>query len=369
MLRKAVLPVFFVCCPLLVTTAFFLIEVMHLGQMFILGFDGSLVSSHHWITKAVSRQALGGVILFDRNVDGTVQNVSSPVQLQELTGYLQGLTNELLLIAVDQEGGQVCRLKERDGFPKTKSAAALGESSIEKTKRYAGNMAQTLSACGVNLNLAPVVDVRLNEENPIIARYGRSFGATVARVVDHCSAFIQAHHQCGIACCLKHFPGHGSARGDSHKGFVDITEDWQEQELEPYQHIFARGFSDAVMTAHLVHRLLEPTGYPATLSPVIMRRLLRKQLGFKGVIMTDDLQMKAIADHYGYREAVQRAVLAGVDMIIVGNNLERSGNVLEEGTQAIYDLLETGQIKVEQIQQSIKRIGLLKQKILGSKPW
>ena len=342
---------------------------MNIGQMFLLGFDGCVVDRDHWLTGAIERDGLGGVILFDRNVDGSVQNIRSAAQLQALTGQLQEMAPEPLLVAVDQEGGRVCRLKERDGFPPSFSATELGRGSAERTAAVATDMAATLAANGINLNLAPVVDLDLNPDNPIISRYGRSFGASVDQVVLHAHAFIDGHHDQGIGCCLKHFPGHGSAGSDSHLGFVDISRDWQSRELEPYARLFAAGFSDAVMTAHVVHRGLDPSGLPATLSPVILHGMLRSELGFSGVTMTDDLQMRAITDRYGYREAVQRAVLAGVDIMIVGNNLERNQDALSEGMAAIRELLDKGALDADSIAASLARIASLKQKIQGELPW
>ena len=338
--------------------------------MFILGFDGCSLSPEHWLREAIARQGLGGVILFDRNVDGRVQNISSPDQLRDLTSVLQALAPQPLFICVDQEGGMVCRLKQRDGFAPTIGAADLGASGgPEETARAADAMAGTLARAGINLNLAPVVDLDLNPDNPIISRYGRSFGGRVEDVVAHAGSFITAHHRQNIGCCLKHFPGHGSARGDSHLGFVDITDDWQESELAPFQRLIDQGQADAVMTAHLVHRRLEPQGLPATLSPRIINHLLRRGLGFDGPTMTDDLQMRAIADHYGFAEAVRRAVLAGVDLMIVGNNLARSGNVLDQGIRAVRDLLDKGTIDENHIGASLARIAELKQKIQGEIPW
>lgn len=342
---------------------------MNIGQMFILGFDGCTVGSKHWLTAVVREHGLGGVILFDRNVDGTVQNISSPDQLKALTADLQAMAPELLLISVDQEGGQVCRLKERDGFPASTAAAVLGQGTPEQTGVSATAMAATLAEHGINLNFAPVVDLNLNLDNPIIARYERSFSSSAEKVIAHAGAFIEAHHGLSVACCLKHFPGHGSARGDSHLGFVDITEDWQPRELDPYVQLFASGFADAVMTAHVVHRGLDPAGLPATLSPVVVGGMLRRDLGFGGVTMTDDLQMRAIADHYGFGEAVQRAVLAGVDMMVVGNNLQRSEDALEQGIAAIDELLDKGLIDADSIKASLERIGQLKQKIQGELAW
>jgi len=343
---------------------------MDIGQMFLLGFDGCTVDRSHWLTGEIEQGQLGGVILFDRNVDGAVQNISSPGQLQELTAELQEMAPKLLLVAVDQEGGRVCRLKERDGFPPSISAAELGRNEPDRTTAPAASaLALTLAESGINLNLGPVVDLDLNPKNPIISHYERSFGSRAAYVAAHARAFIDAHHEKGIGCCLKHFPGHGSGRGDTHLGFVDITDDWRELELDPYKKLFAAGFEDAVMTAHVVHRGLDPSGLPATLSPLVINGMLRRDLGFGGVTMTDDLQMRAIADHYGFHEAVQRAVLAGVDLMIVGNNLVRSKDALGKGVAAIRELLDRGVVDADYIESSLARIRALKKKITGEFSW
>lgn len=340
---------------------------MRIGQMFLVGFDGCALDHSHWLTAALKQGLPGGVLLFDRNVDGSMQNFSSPAQLKALTVQLQELSSEPLLIAVDQEGGKVCRLKERYSFPATLSAAELG--CKPPTVAAAAAMAATLSQYGINLNLAPVADLNLNPASPIIARYGRSFSSEADSVAAHCQAFIAAHHCQGIACCLKHFPGHGSASGDTHLGFVDITNDWQEAELEPYRLLIKAGFADAVMTAHVAHRGWEPSGLPATLSSVVVTDLLRKQLGFNGVIITDDLQMKAISNHCGFQEAVQRAVLAGADLLIIGNNLVRNPDALAQGIAAIEELLASGTVDSSRIQASLLRIAELKQKITGERSW
>jgi len=339
-----------------------------IGQMFLVGFDGVTVEESHPVVKAIVRDRLGGVILFDRNVDGTRQNIESPAQLGELTGTLQRYAEIPLLVALDQEGGRVCRLKERDGFPSTVSARQLGEKGeSEVTYRHAGRIASILAECGINMNLAPVVDLDLNTENPIIGRYERSFGKVTGQVVSQATAFIQAHHERGIACCLKHFPGHGSAAADSHLGFVDVTEQWQEIELEPYVELFGAGFADSVMTAHVVNRRLDSRGLPATLSEPVISGLLRRRLGFNGVIISDDLQMKAISDRWGFEEAVQKAVLAGVDLLIVGNNLIREKDVVARGIRAVEQLLNG--IGEERLAAVTQRIAVLKRKIAGEIPW
>ncbi|MCI5223853.1 MAG: hypothetical protein D3924_14570 [Candidatus Electrothrix sp. AR4] len=175
-------------------------------------------------------------------------------------------------------------------------------------------------------------------------------------VAAHCRTFIKEHRKQGVACCLKHFPGHGSASADSHLGFVDISGAWQEQELEPYRILLREGFVDAIMTAHIIHYGLDSTGTPATLSPAIITGILREQLGFEGVIVTDDVQMKAISDRYGYKESIRRAVLAGADLMIVGNNLVRNPDALAQGVAAVQELLDWGAITEARINSSLQRI-------------
>ncbi|MFP7753165.1 glycoside hydrolase family 3 protein [Thermodesulfobacteriota bacterium B35] len=341
-----------------------------IGRMFMVGFEGCTVGEDHWLVQALVRgEGPGGVILFDRNVDGSIQNIRDPGQLQDLTRTLQGYAGGSLLIAVDQEGGRVCRLKEEDGFPPTPSAAEMGRGEAAGTRRRAERMAATLAGVGINLNLAPVVDLDLNPDNPIIGRYERSFAADPATVTRHAAAFITAHHGHGIACCLKHFPGHGSGGADSHLGFVDVTSRWRRSELEPFAALIRLGLADAVMTAHVVQSDLDTRALPATLSPRIIRGLLRRQLGFAGVVISDDLQMRAISDRWGYGEAVAMAVRAGVDLLIVGNNLVRRQEALAEGITAIEELLASGGIRAEDIRGSVGRIKRLQQKITGKLPW
>jgi beta-N-acetylhexosaminidase len=345
---------------------------MNLGQLFLVGFDGCTLARSPWLRAALNQDQVGGVILFDRNVDGSVQNFSSPAALRCLTAELRHEAAGHLLIAVDQEGGKVRRLKERDGFPATRSAADLGKEELPacSTSHAAAAMAKTLAEHGINFNLAPVADLNLNPASPIIARWERSFGSSAAQVAAHCRAFIAAHHCCGIACCLKHFPGHGSARGDTHLGFVDISRDWQAIELEPYRILIDAGCVDAIMTAHVTHRGLESSNnLPASLSPAVLTGLLREKLGFNGLIISDDLQMKAITAQYGYQEAVRRAVLAGTDLLIVGNNLLRCPDALAQGIAAVAELLAQGVLDEERIRASLARIAHLKKQINGEQSW
>lgn len=340
-----------------------------LGQLFLVGFQGSGPPLASWLLSAIRQQHLGGVILFDRDMNRQPQNIRSPEQLRELTAILQEHAEIPLFIAVDQEGGQVCRLKPACGFAAMPSAISMSSQGVEHTRRHAENMARQLAWCGINLNLAPVVDLDLNPDNPIIHRYQRSFGSDPDLVAELAQAFVEAHHGQNIGCCLKHFPGHGSAGEDSHLGFVDISECWQEIELYPYQWLIQRGYADGIMTAHLVHRALDPSGLPATLSAPMLFALLRKQLDFDGVIFSDDLQMGAIREGWDYAEAVQKAVLAGVDVLVTGNNLLPREDALTEGIRAIRALLDSGAIDADRIRRSLRRIEQLKNRITGKQPW
>ncbi|WP_051305582.1 glycoside hydrolase family 3 N-terminal domain-containing protein [Desulfogranum mediterraneum] len=342
---------------------------MNIGQMFLVGFQEDRLEEDSWLVEDICEHDLGGVILFDRNISGRVQNFDSPHSLGRLVEQLRGYGSSPLLIGVDQEGGRVCRLKERDGFPATVSAAAMAAGGAAYAGTQAARLAAMLREHGVNLNFAPVVDLELNPDNPIIARYQRSFGADPATVVRLAETFIREHHLQGIACCLKHFPGHGSAGGDSHAGFVDISDCWEEKELAPYAALLGQGYADGVMSAHLVHRGLDPKGLPATLSREMVAGMLRGQLGFSGVVFSDDLQMGAITRGWSYKEAVQLAVLAGVDILVVGNNLEYRPDCVRQGIRAITELLDSGRIEEQQLERSLERIRILKEKIKGERPW
>ena len=332
-------------------------DALNPARLFMLGFRGETAPA--WLERAI-RRGLGGVILFDRNVDGTVQNVSSPAQLRRLTADLRDAAEGGLLVAVDQEGGRVRRLKETAGFSGgeflRKTALELAGEGFEAGARAAAACAEMLADCGINLNFAPVVDLDAEPQCPVIGRYGRSFGVDPDTVCRHAALWIAAHHARGVLCCLKHFPGHGSARGDTHAGFVDASETWRPEELEPYRRLTAAGFDDAVMSAHLVVRPLDPSGAPATLSRPMLTGLLRENIGFQGLICTDDMQMGAIRDRWSYREAVQLAFLAGADCILVGNNLADQPDALEEGIAAVAELLRDGRIGEERLAASIARV-------------
>jgi beta-N-acetylhexosaminidase len=330
--------------------------------MLMLGFRGSWVDKGDLIIDAITQRNLGSVVLFDVDVAGGwgQRNIVSPEQLRSLTRKLQSVAAIPLLISMDQEGGQVTRLAERYGFPATQSHATLGAmNDVTATKAASQAMAATLAAMGVNLNLAPVVDVAVNPRNPIIARVERSFSADPAVVAAQAEAFIDGHHAAGVRCTLKHFPGHGSSLRDTHLGFVDVTDTWNDDELDPYRRLIAAGKVDAVMTAHIYNRLWD-SEYPATLSPAVIDGMLRQQMGFDGVVISDDLQMRAITDLYSLEKAMELAILAGIDICAVANNVTYSGDVAERFFATVYRMLDAGAITEARIERSYRRILQLK---------
>jgi len=333
-----------------------------IGQMLIVGFKGATVTADSPIIHDIQERNLGGVILFDRFLaeKRPDNNIISLQQVKELIRNLQANAQTPLLIGVDQEGGNVTRFKKERGFAPTPAAKDLGqEQSTEATAIAAKQTATLLKDLGVNLNLAPVVDLDTNPDNPIIGNYRRSFSCNPEQVAAHAATWITTHRKYGIKSCLKHFPGHGSARADSHLGFVDVSDYWQQNELQPYRRLFARGLADAVMTGHLYNRRLDPD-YPATLSRSTVNGLLRDQLGYDGAVLSDDMQMQAITRHYGLEEAVCRAIRAGVDLLVFGNNLDYSPAIAKHVIAAIQQGIEKGLLDEADIDMAYQRIQRLK---------
>lgn len=334
-----------------------------IGQMILGGFDGLTVAPGDPVGRAVAAGHLGNVVLFETGPDGGLRNIQSAAQVTTLDAGLQQLAPTALLIATDEEGGEVARFDPRHGFPPTVSEQYLGEQDdTALTARYAGSMAQVLASVGVNLNLAPVVDLNVNPDNPVIGALGRSFSADPAVVTRQALAFIDAMHADGILCTLKHFPGHGSSTADSHLGFVDVTNTWSPTELEPFRNIINAGKSDAIMTAHIFNARLDPD-YPATLSHATITGILRNQLGYDGVVLTDDMQMGAIANYYGFEQAIELAINAGADIISIASTTISGGDAGGRAFAAIADAVAAGRIPAARIDESSARIQRLKQRI------
>jgi beta-N-acetylhexosaminidase len=305
------------------------------------------------------------VILFDYNpVDKTKpKNIANKTQLTTLTKQLQSCTHDgKLLIAVDQEGGKVQRLKAQYGFygqfPEASKVAKMDKHQIKQTYT---TMSQELQSVGINYDLAPVVDLDINPKNQVIHGLGRSFGKDPQTVAQYASAFIDAMHSHGVLTSLKHFPGHGSSLGDTHKGFVDVTHLWNQVELEPYQLLKEK--ADTVMVAHVFNQKID-SEYPASLSFQTITRLLRGEIGYQGVVITDDLQMGAITQKYGLKNTLKLAINAGDDILLIGNQLDPNKIVSTKtlvGT--IAQLVQSGEVKEEGIEKAYQRVQALKQKL------
>lgn len=337
-----------------------------IGQMIMVGFRGTQFSPDSDVAKAIDNQKIGGVILFDYDVflKSPSRNIASPQQVKKLIADLQKRSKTPLLVGVDAEGGKVDRLKEKYGFSAISSAAFMGQdATLQTTKKESIVLAEELSQLGFNIDFAPVVDVNINPKNPIIGALDRSFSSDPEKVFLHAREFMKNLISYHIIPVVKHFPGHGSSTADSHLGLVDVTKTYQEKELSPYINLQKEGLLDVVMTAHIVNQNIDPD-YPATLSPKFLQAILRQQIGFEGVIISDDLQMGAIAENYSFEETVNRAINAGCDILLIPNNatVPYDAKIAEKTIETIYKLIREGKIDREKIEKSYQRIRDLKVK-------
>lgn len=334
-----------------------------IGQMLIMGFPESELQSDTSVVEWLKTDGLGGVLLFDFNMPLQTfdKNLKSREQIQALNRQLRASSRSdlPLLIALDYEGGDIDRLQLIDGCPQTITPFKQAALSREAWRFEIGSMALTLQELGFNLNFAPVVDLNLNVKEGIIGKRERSFSVDPDRVAELALDFVREFHEHGIVCCYKHFPGHGSAIGDTHEGFVDVSETFLPAEIEPYSTLFHSPTIPAmVMTAHVINRQLDPSGLPATLSYPILTGLLRDEFGFDGVIISDDLQMQAISDHFSLEESLRLTINAGADMVIFGNQLGSiSAPVVVD---CIERLVNSGGISMTRIDEAFSRIAGLK---------
>ena len=335
------------------------------GQMLLIGFPGEQLDEE--TVALLDDIAPGGVILFDYDLPSggaKPRNITSPEQLRALIAELQGRADIAYFIAIDVEGGLINRLKAAYGFSiDLPSHQALGAGSVAATGVTASASAAELRELGINWNLAPVVDVNVFPESPAIGALERSFSADPEVVAAHAAAFARAHAAADVISSLKHFPGHGSAAGDTHLGVTDVTASFvREDELAPYRMLIKDGYEDPVMTAHIVNRDLDPSGRPATLSTAIVTGLLREELGFKGVILSDDMQMGAIVEQYSLERAAVEAIKAGVDVVLIANQLSDDRTEVYRVKRAILDAVAEGEISEQRIYESVERILALKRR-------
>lgn len=332
-----------------------------ISKMVILGFYGTSIDKNSQIYKDIE-SGLGGVILFDKDPSDKTKakNIENKAQLKKLNAQLQAVSNRKLLISIDQEGGIVQRLKPDMGFVNTLKASEVASNGEEFAKKSYKALAKDLNEVGINVDFAPVVDLALNEKNTVIVTRGRSFGKDSQTVTKYSLIFVDELKKEGVTSVLKHFPGHGSSLADSHLGFVDITKTWNKKELEPYREFIKKDSVDMIMTAHVFNENLDKQ-YPATLSHSVNTKLLRDELKFKGVLITDDLQMSAISKHYDLKTTITLAINSGVDILLFANQLA-TPTKLKDIVDTVYEQVLNKNIKLERIIESNKRIDELLKK-------
>ncbi|ANS74956.1 glycoside hydrolase [Paenibacillus yonginensis] len=323
-----------------------------IGQLFICGFHS--YTPDEQITALIEDYQIGGVIYFRRNVESAPQLAKLSADLQKLAMDSSG--GLPLLIAIDQEGGMVSRL-DHEGISRIPGNMSLGAADDPAlTEAIAALSAEELKRLGINLNFAPCVDVNNNPLNPVIGV--RSYSEDPHKVALHGEAAVRGFQRSGIIATAKHFPGHGDTEVDSHLGLAVVGHDKQrlyEVELLPFKRMIQAGVK-AIMTAHVVFPAFEPKGIPATLSRAVLTDLLRKELGFEGLIVTDCLEMKAIADQYGAAEGAVMALEAGADLVLVSHTLEEQASAIK----AVVAAVKSGRLPEAAIDRSLQRILALK---------
>jgi beta-N-acetylhexosaminidase len=288
------------------------------GQMLMVGCAGYELTTAE--LKICQSHNFGGFILFSRNC-------CEPMQIHSLCRSLCQVTGNLPFIAIDEEGGRVHRLPPP--FTHFPPAARIGQTgSLDLAFRVGRAVAAELSLLGINLNFAPVLDVNSNAENPIIG--DRSFGTTPERVAAMALAWSQGLRSMGIIPCGKHFPGHGHTDTDSHLQLPRVMKSLNELhavELTPFLHA-CRSRIEGLMTAHVVFPALDEE-FPATLSSRILTRVLRQELGYKGVVFSDDMEMKAITGNFDAGQAAISSVRAGIDVLLYCHDLAKAAGIVE----------------------------------------
>lgn len=333
-----------------------------IGEMLLVGFRGVALDSTNHIWRDLTHFRVGSVILFDYDAPTgrRGRNIASVQQVQNLCSQLRSVRPNLL-IGIDQEGGLVSRLHPRYGFPAVGTPQRSAQTGYDSVRSCARITAQMLHEVGINLNFAPVADVDVNPECPVIGKLGRSFSPSAERVTDCCRIWIEEQDKEGVASCMKHFPGHGSAKGDTHKGLVDVSNTWKELELIPYRELAKT--VPMVMTAHVINRQLDADGLPASLSPSITA-YLRDTLGFNGVIVTDDLAMGAIVNEYSFEATLRMAIEAGADMLCLSNNGGTyDSEMVPKAVRIIKQLVADGTVSAERIHTSAERVRALKARL------
>jgi len=334
------------------------------GQLIIAGFRSDKVSNNSNIVRYIKEYNLSGVILYDQDIEKNKlgsRNIKSLAQLKMLTDNLQSISDNPLFISIDQEGGNVNRLNSSYGFPEFPSWQHIGLLDNDLiTKQFAESMSETMTSTGINLNFAPVLDLDYGEKT-YIGKLERAFSGDPKLVIEHSKIFIDTMKNDNIISCGKHFPGQGSAKGDTHNGFIDISESWSVADLLPYTELIESHHLDMIMLSHVFNNKFDPE-FPASLSHETITNSLRNDLNFKGVIICDDPSMRAISDNYDFEDMFVLMINSGIDLLCLGNNLNYDPDYIPKAVRAIRSAIEKNRISTERINESIDRIASLKKK-------
>jgi len=331
-----------------------------IGQMLMMGFQGSSANAPgaKRLAKQINAGQVGGVVMLG-------YNFKSKSAVKGLTSlFKRAAGNQKVFLAVDMEGGSVQRLGSKLGYPRIPSARTTAKRQTPaQAKATFRKLAQISRDAGFNMNLGPVADLRVNPANKVIAKWGRSYGPDPQKVTKYARAFVQAHNEMGVITVLKHFPGHGSSTGDSHHGFVNISKTWTSKELTPFQSLIKSNDAPAIMPGHLLHNKIASDGVPVSISKPAISGLLRGKLGYRGLVISDDLQMGAIASNYGYTNTLIRAINAGIDVLMISNSRKPDKDLPRKTIAIISKAVKAGKIPRAKIQAAYKRILQAKKKI------
>jgi len=331
-----------------------------IGQLLMVSLpEGDLDSEAMAATlENITAGRIGAVIFFNFNI-------READAFRTVNAHIASLAKPYpLLMAIDEEGGRVRRLRKRLGYREFPGARKVAEklTPIAAHGIYL-EMADQIADLHLNVNLAPVVDLDIRPSNPVIGRLGRSFSDDPQVVMDYARAFIDAHRELGVLTVLKHYPGHGSSKGDSHAGITEITHTWRPVELVPFRNLIEANEADMIMTGHLLDRNVDAE-LPASLSQQHVQVRLRDDLGFDGVVITDDLQMGAIVDEYSLEERIVLALESSSDILQFSDPASLADDFPREFATIVKDAIATGQLTTEQIDAAFQRVITLKYRLI-----
>ncbi|MEM7214981.1 MAG: glycoside hydrolase family 3 N-terminal domain-containing protein [Pseudomonadota bacterium] len=324
------------------------------GQLLVPGFPGSSPDSKsaRALANHIASGRAGGALFLRHNVKS---GGSTKATAQSFIAANRGS-----LLAIDQEGGKVQRLGKKHGFtPMPTAKWVAGNRSVDEAKVLYAKAGRELRSAGFNLNMAPSVDIH-DPKNPVIGKYGRGFSTDVERISAYAGAFVDGFAAAGVACSLKHFPGHGSSRSDSHDGFVDITNTWSKEELVPFKRLANK--APLIMGGHLFHPQFSNGKSPVTFSQKALVAQLRNGLGYNGVILTDDLDMGAIRKSFQLKEAIILALAAGNDLLLLSNSLNYDEALPADAVKWISGAVKSGRISKSRIKSSYNRVMSLRRR-------